>query len=87
LIYENYTYYLYNGDSIFTSELCDFYISVEDSILPNETKIYFTKLVPNEFRNNTVKVKFNYLFHTELADTTSKFKTVSLTFDLTKIIN
>ncbi|MEI7978013.1 MAG: hypothetical protein WCI53_04145 [Bacteroidota bacterium] len=87
LIYENYTYYLYNGDSIFTSEICDFYISVEDSILPNETKIYFTKLVPNEFRNNTVKVKFNYLFQTELADTTSKFKSVPLTFDLTKVVN
>ncbi|MFZ4797892.1 MAG: hypothetical protein ACOYMA_10380 [Bacteroidia bacterium] len=87
LIYRNYTYYLYNGDSITATELCNFYISVEDSILPNETKIYFTKLVPIEFRNNTVKVKFNYLFKTKLADTTSKFKTVSLTFDLTKIIN
>ncbi len=87
LIYGNNTYYLYNGDSISESELCDFYISVKDSILPNETKIYFTKLVSNKFRNNMVKVKFNYLFQTELADTTSKFKSVPLVFDLTKMIN
>ncbi len=87
LIYGNNTDYLYNGDSIISSELCDFYISIKDSILPNETKIYFTKLVPNKFRNNTVKVKFNYLFQTESSDTTGKFKSVPLTFDLTKVVN
>jgi len=87
LIYGNNTYYLYNGDSLFSSELCNFNISNDDSILPNETKIYFTKLVPTKFRNNTVKVKFNYLFKTELADTTGNFKSVPLTFDLTKVVN
>jgi hypothetical protein len=86
LIYGHFTDYLSNGDSISTLEL-NCFTNTKDSILPNETKVYFTKLVPNEYSKNTVKVKFNYLFQTELSDTTCKFKTVSMTFDLTKIIN
>lgn len=86
LIHGNYTNYLNNGDSISTMEL-NCFVHTKDSILPNETKVYFTKLVPDKFSKNTVKAKFNYLFKTELADTTSKFKSVPLTFDLTKVVN
>lgn len=86
LIYGNFTDYLSNRDSISIIEL-NCFVHRNDSILPNETKVYFTKLVPNEFSKKTVKVKFNYLFQTELADTTGKFKSVPLTFDLTKTIN
>lgn len=86
LVYGNFTDYLNNGDSISTIEL-NCFDHTKDSILPNETKVYFTKLVPNKFSKNTVKAKLNYLFKTELADTTSKFKSVPLTFDLTKMIN
>jgi len=86
LMHGNFTDYLSNGDSISTLEL-NCFTHIKDSILPNETKVYFTKLMQNEFSKNTVKVKFNYLFQTELADTTRKFKSVPLTFDLTKMVN
>ncbi len=83
LVYINSTDYHIAGDSVLSINFnCFGYL--KDSILSNESKVYFSKVLP---RDNVNKVKNEYLFSSEEGDTTNKNIAIPLIFDLTKMIN
>ncbi len=86
LFCNNYTEYFKNGDSLRTPFVCIFTNNHKDSILPNETKNYFTVFGAIELRKNIARLKNNYAFFTKTNDSIFEYH-VPLTFDLTKVVN
>lgn len=79
----HYTGYYSGGDSVSSKDLiCFGYF--KDSILPNESKIYYHKIIPHD---SVIKVRNGYSFYSEDGDTANKYKVVPIIFDLTKMIN